>query len=342
VTTSPPVQSTESTAPATIRVAPRTPSVDAHIHVFCWGENPAEGYFSATVRRSWLTRVVMRLLKINREKGATISDKIRSMLFRHLENSSLDHAVLFAQDQIYRHDGTVDATATPFYVSNDYVLRLAKEHRKIIPCASINPWRTDALAELDRIREAGCRLVKIHTAIQGVDPSLARFEPFYERARELSVMLIFHTGYEHSAPVVSQLFTDPARLARPLDQGVPLIAAHCGTCAFFDPENYYNSFVAMMKRYPNLYGDTAIMASTIRWSALARLEAEPAWLRARLVHGSDYPLPPGRVAHLHRTGLFPGARGNPMEMDLRVKRAYEFGPDYECQMLNLIGDPVTA
>jgi len=31
---------------------------------------------------------------------------------------------------------------------------------------------------------------------------------------------------------VSQQFTDPLRLERALSQGVTVVAAHCGTCAF--------------------------------------------------------------------------------------------------------------
>jgi len=33
---------------------------------------------------------------------------------------------------------------------------------------------------------------------------------------------MFHTGYEHSCTVVSQTFTDPRKLARPLDHGGPV------------------------------------------------------------------------------------------------------------------------
>ena len=48
----------------------------------------------------------------------------------------------------------------------------------------------------------------------------------------------------------------------------------------------------MMHRHDNLYGDTAIMASLIRWRALKRLSREPEFIRGRILHGSDYPFPP--------------------------------------------------
>ena len=151
-------------------------------------------------------------------------------------------------------DGSPDDSRTHFYVSNDFVFQMAREHPKILPGPSINPWRSDALKELDRCWDLGARMIKVHTAIQGVDPSVASFDPFYRRAAELGMILMFHTGYEHSAPVICHEFTSPAKLARPLDAGVRVIAAHSGTCAFFDKKDYYPEFLQMMGRYPNLYG----------------------------------------------------------------------------------------
>jgi predicted TIM-barrel fold metal-dependent hydrolase len=315
----------------------KLPTVDAHTHVFCWGEEPRDGFLSERTRRSWLTRLLLFLTGIRREPGETLSEKMRNRLLRQVRQSRLDYAVVLAQDAVYRSDGSRDDTATHFYVSNDYVLDLARDCPKILPGCSINPIRRDALAELERCRAAGCRLVKVHTAIQGVDPDRAEFEPFYRLANELGVVLMFHTGYEHSCTVVSQKFTDPRRLGRALDQGGPVIAAHCGTCAFFDPEDYYPHFVEMLRRYDNLYGDTAILASLIRWTALRRLSREAKPLRARILHGSDYPFPPSRLPYLLRTGLLPPDRHNPLDLDLRIKRSFALGPEYASRVLHLLG-----
>ena len=96
----------------------------------------------------------------------------------------------------------------------------------------------------------------------------------------------------------------------------------------------------MMRRYNNLYGDTAIMASLIRWFALRRLTREEEPLRARILHGSDYPFPPARLPYLFRVGLFPPERKNSLSLDLRIKRSFAFGPKYECRILELLeNDP---
>lgn len=312
-------------------------TVDAHTHIFCWGENPAEGYLSQRTRRAWLTRLIIWLTGLKREAGATISEKMRSRLLRQARAAKLDYLVVLAQDAVYRPDGTRDDAATHFYVSNDYVFNLARDCPKIIPGCSINPLRADALSELERCRAAGARLVKVHTAIQGVDPSRPELDPFYKLAKDLGMVLTFHTGYEHSCTVVSQKFADPRNLARPLDHGGIVIAAHCGTCAFWDAEDYYPPFVEMMHRYDNLYGDTAVMASLIRWASMGRLSRESEALRSRIVHGSDYPLPPSRLPYLFRTGMFPAERHNPLDLDFRIKTSFNLGPGYAGQLLELLG-----
>ena len=310
---------------------------DAHVHVICWGENSAEGFVSERTRRRWLTRLLLRWTRIHKEPGRTLSEKMRSRLLREVHRSRLDYAVVLAQDAVYREDGSRDDAATDFYVSNAYVLELARRSPKILPGCSINPIRGDALAELSRCHAAGGRLVKVHTAIQGVDPSLARFDPFYRLARELGVVLMFHTGYEHSCRVRSQECADPGRLARVLDHGGPVVAAHCGTCAFFDPVDYYPSFIRTMQRYDNLYGDTSILSSLIRWRSLGRLGREPEVIRSRIVHGSDYPFPPSRLPYLFRTGPFPPERRNPLDLDWRIKSSFGFGPSYGDRILDLMG-----
>ncbi|MBQ16879.1 MAG: hypothetical protein CMJ65_07115 [Planctomycetaceae bacterium] len=302
--------------------------LDIHTHVFCWGENPEQGFLSEQTRRRWLTRLIVRLTGLNREPGETRSEQIRNRLIRQLDESRLQRAVVLAQDAVYRDDGQPDLSRTHFYVSNDYVLELAGRHEKILPGCSINPVREDALEELERCALAGGRLVKVHTAIQGVDPSLPRFDAFYRLAAQLDVTLMFHTGYEHSCQVISQAFTDPRRLARPLEHGLRVIAAHCGTCAFFDREDYYPGFVEMMHAYENLYGDTSILATWPRRRALARLAAEPESLRRRLLHGSDFPFPPARIPYLHRIGFSAAGSGNPLDVDLAIKRSFDLGPDY--------------
>ena len=317
-----------------------TLAIDAHAHIFCWGENPQQGFLSAQTKKRWLTKLLIWLTGIGQEPGENLSAKMKHRLLRQLAASRLDYCILLAQDAVYTESGTRNDAATHFYVANDYVLQLAAENEKILPGCSINPHRRDALAELERCVAAGACLIKVHTAIQGVDPSLKKFEPFYARAAELGIPLTFHTGYEHACSVVSQSFADPARLSRALDQGGVVIAAHCGTCAVFDREDFYPSFVRMMGAYDNLYGETAVMATLIRWHALRRLRGEGDEFCRRIIHGSDYPLPPSRLPYLRRVGWFPEERRNPLDLDLRIKQSFEFSRNYESQVVDLLAPSV--
>lgn len=319
--------------------------VDCHVHAFLAGERPELGYVNPRTLRSWKTRALQYLFGLHREPGVTLSEKMEHRLLASIEGSRLSHAVVLAQDEFYDASGERRPEKTEFHVSNDYVIDLARNHPKIIPGGSINPYRNDACDELARLHEAGVRLVKIHTAIHGVDPSLTRFRPFYERARALGMTLMFHTGYEHSCRIVSQTFTDPQLLATPLETGVTVIAAHSGTCMLFDREDYLPRFVKMAEAHGNLYGDTSILATMPRFTALARLSRASAAVQAKLLHGSDFPYPSSRLA-LPLARWWPGrlpTSGNALDRDIEIKQAYNFPAGYSTRILDLLKlSPVVA
>ena len=62
----------------------RRPVVDVHTHIFCWGENPTDGFISGVTQRAWLTRLLLWMTKLRREPGENLSAKMRNMLFREL------------------------------------------------------------------------------------------------------------------------------------------------------------------------------------------------------------------------------------------------------------------
>jgi 1-acyl-sn-glycerol-3-phosphate acyltransferase len=128
---------------------------DTHAHAFCWGENPVEGFLSKRSRSGWPTRWLLWSSGIRRERGETLSDKMRNRLLRQVADSQMDYVVVLAQDAVYWEDGSRDDAATDFFVSNRYVLELAERSPKVLAGCSINPIRKDALAELDRCYAAG-------------------------------------------------------------------------------------------------------------------------------------------------------------------------------------------
>jgi hypothetical protein len=74
----------------------------------------------------------------------------------------------------------------------------------------------------------------------GLDPSDERCIPFYKKCKELGLVILCHTGREHSvdAGFHDNELGNPLRLRLPLDMGVTVIAAHCATegdCCDTDP-----------------------------------------------------------------------------------------------------------
>src|SRR5207247_1490066 len=131
--------------------------------------------------------------------------------------------------------------------------------------SAINRVRRDALGEIERCAAAGARLVKVHPPTMAVDPADSRFLPFYRRCADRGLIVMVHTGTEHSADIIGQEVADPARLRSALEAGCLVIAAHAGTRAFFDREDFYQDFREMIRRYPRLSCYTALLASMFRF-----------------------------------------------------------------------------
>jgi predicted TIM-barrel fold metal-dependent hydrolase len=138
------------------------------------------------------------------------------------------------------------------------------------------------------------------------------------------MVVMVHTGMEHSAEIVGNEYSDPGRLAPVLDAGCRVVACHAGMGAFFDREDFFPHLVAMMRRYPNLYCDTAVLGSMFRWRNLPRMLQEPIVL-SRTVHASDFPFPPNALVFWNRLPISATTRlvaeSNLLERDLLLKQA---------------------
>src|ERR1043166_103510 len=154
---------------------------------------------------------------------------------------------------------------------------------------SIHPGRRAALYELNRCLERGAVLMKCLPNCQNIDPSARSYRAFWERMAEARLPLLAHTGGEPTVPIINTKFADPKLLRFPLECGVTVIAAHCGTkSGAFDPD-YFNDWVAMLREFPNLYGDISALVALNRCGHLRDCLREE--IAPRLLHGSDFPVP---------------------------------------------------
>lgn len=252
-------------------------------------------------------------------------------LLAQVRGSSLGAAVILAQDLVRDEQGRPIEGVGSFYVPNDYVLKLARKHTEFLPAVSIHPARPDALEELERCLAAGAVIMKCLPNCQNINCADRRFVKFWEQMAEAKLPLLAHTGGEHTLPVVHADFADPRILTLPLECGVTVIAAHCGTkSGLFDPE-YFHVFAEMTRRFPNLYGDTSAFNVPIRGRHIRKCLESP--LAERMVHGSDYPVPVhGHFAWLRGFVDWKSFRRweretNILERDYQLKLAMGFKPE---------------
>jgi len=304
------------------RSEPRGTLVDVHVHLFGVGDG-SECFVSEKQKAHISYRYFLRLLGLE-EHGSLDRDYVAELV-RQLEGSRVDKALLFAQDGRYDRNGKLDRDETHVYVPNEYLFEVVEHHPDLLlPCASINPQRRDALDELEKCVGRGARAIKVHPPTQNVDPSAERFRPFYRKIAEHGILLIVHTGTEHSSYIVGHQFSGPVRLETALQEGCVVIAAHAGMGAFFDSEDFFPELVDLVPRYPNLYCDSAVLASMFRWRNLPRI-LEDSGVLERLVHASDFPFPSNALVFWNRLG--PGkllglcSEPNIFERDFRLKQA---------------------
>jgi len=301
--------------------------VDCHVHISAFtGEG--HGWLSQKLQNSIAFRFMRWRLSLHGSDEQTERD-LEAALTRVIEESDLDAAVVLAFDAVYDREGRRDDANTHLYVTNDYVLELRARHPKMLFGASVNPYRRDAIAELERCAKAGAALVKWLPIVQGFDPSDALCIPFYEALAHHKLPLLCHTGGEQSLPRIDDRYADPELLREALKRGVTVIAAHCGTRSRPGQPDYVPAFVRLCHEFENLYGDTAALNLPTRSYAYKTILNDPL-VRERIVHGSDWPiLPVPSPTLLGPAASFRAmAQKNWIQRDIEIKRELGFDDAY--------------
>jgi len=322
------------------------PPVDAHVHVVGNGLRGSGCWLKVGAWHRPLAAFMLRHIGVGVSTRAPEFDAAyANHLAKLVRESSLGAAVILAQEEVYDASGRKMSFGS-FHVPNDYVFQLARAHPEFLPACSIHPARADALDELARCLELGAVMLKILPNCHNIDCNDARYRRFWERMAEAKLPLLAHTGGEHTLPVCDKRLSHPHTLRLPLECGVTVIAAHCGTkSGLADPE-YFHLFCGMLERHPNLYGDTSAFNVPIRGRHIrACLKSD---LGSRLVHGSDYPVPVfGHWAWAQRFVDWPSFRRcerihNVLEKDYQLKRAMGFPPEHFTRIHALLRKPPKA
>jgi predicted TIM-barrel fold metal-dependent hydrolase len=252
----------------------------------------------------------------------------------------MDAVVLLAHERVHDPDGRPRDDLGSMFVPNDVVLDLAEKFPEFLAGVSIHPARRDALDELDRCLERGAVLMKCLPNCQNIDPSDKRYRPFWERMAEARLPLLAHTGGEHTVPVVNAAYANPKFLRLPLECGVTVVAAHCATKSGAFDRDYFDDWIAMLREFPNLYGDISALVSLNRCGHLRDCLHDE--ILPRVLHGSDFPVP----VLGHRLWLEGGVDRatfrrcqkirNSLERDWQFKRALGFSEEIATRPATLL------
>jgi uncharacterized protein len=264
-------------------------------------------------------------------------------LLKLVRESSLDAVVLLAHERVHDSDGTPRGDLGSMFVPNDVVLDLARRYPEFLAGVSIHPARRDALKELDRCIANGAVLMKCLPNCQNIDPSDPRCVPFWKKMAETHLPLLAHTGGEHTMPVINAKLADPRLLRTPLECGVTVIAAHCGTSSGAFDRDYFGDLASMLATFPNLYGDISALVSLNCCRHLK--DCRQGQIEPRILHGGDFPVPVlGHRLWLNRSldrGLFQQVQNidNPIERDFQFKKALGFSDEVFTRATELLKLP---
>lgn len=325
--------------------------VDCHVHLVGLGTEGTGCYVNPRTEQLLRHPITYVKFAIYRQAaGVTDSEhpdrQYRERLLSLIKAPPMrGRALVLAFDSVHDEAGKPQPGLSEFHTPNDYVLKLAQDNpQHVLAGASIHPYRPDAVDELERVAALGARAVKWLPNAMGIHPGSSRCDAFYRKLAELKMPLLTHAGEEQAVEAeAAQALGNPLHLRRPLDAGVKVVVAHAaslGTSEDLDkPGTYVDNFQLFLKLMQEerskdlLHADFSAMAQYNRCGEPLREMLTREELHARLIHGSDYPLPAinalirtgtledlGYITSGERRALNELDRHNPLLFDFVLKR----------------------
>jgi len=225
--------------------------IDIHSHIWVenWrGDSLWEGF--ANVRASRLPANRRPPLgQVKKEMLAECCDPTGEKQIKLMDEAGIDVAVLCSLDWGI----ALGEPPVPLEEQHERIAEIAQRFPgRYIPFAGVDPRREGAVELFEKcIREEGFRGLKLHPAA-GFYPDDRRYYPLYEKAVELGVPVITHTGPAPS-PLRSKP-TQPVYLDDVLTDfpELTIVAAHMG-------QGWWEELVSMAHAKPNLMTDMSGM-----------------------------------------------------------------------------------
>jgi hypothetical protein len=303
---------------------------DVHCHVAALPTKENGCLLSKRMRNSPLARLISVWQDLPMDDPQTANTRYLDTLSKALEGSQrVARAVVLAMDGAYDSEGRLDEKHTDFLISNDFVLDACARRPHMLPGASINPMRRDALDELERVAERGAVLIKLLPNAQVFDPAAPQHKKFWRRMGELGLPLLSHIGFEFSLIGQDQSVGEPDRLEHALGEGATVIAAHGCSRGLVLGEPHFQTMLDLAAKYPRFFMDSSALTLPNRFGMLLKLRGAPQ-LAGRLLFGTDYPLPVFAFPSLFASE--PGAysrvqsAANPFDRQVLTQEALGLGP----------------
>jgi mannonate dehydratase len=238
--------------------------------------------------------------------------------------------LLLAFEQAHDEQGRPDPARTTVHVPDRYAAAVAAQRpERFAWVASIHPYRDDALAALEQAARDGARAVKWLPSAMNIDLRDGRSRRFGERAAALGLPLIVHCGEEKAVPGARRdALVNPLHVRALLERGVRVIVAHCASLGHADDVDRpsapsvpaFELFARLMDERAHeglLLGDISAVFQVNRRAAVWQALLGRGGWHARLLNGSDHPLPGLRVltsyGRLVEAGVLAEALAGPLD-----------------------------
>jgi len=330
---------------------------DTHCHLLGTGDSGSGCSVNAQMHEWWHPgEVLRRRMILNAACVANPARSIDRAYVQCLADLTADFPpgarwMLFAFDHACDDRGQANAAWTTFHVPDAYASKIAAaDPQRFTWVASVHPYRDDALARLDSALGDGAVAIKWLPSAMNIDLRDPRCAVFYDRLARQHVPLIVHCGEEKAVQGAGRDELGNPLLARvPLQHGVRVVMAHAASLGQArDLDRRSQPTVAAFDLWSRLMGEadaqdllladvSAVFQSNREPRIWRELLVHEAW-HARLLHGSDHPLPgvmplyaPQRLADaglLDAGAVAPLRRireHNPLLFDFVLKRHLRLG-----------------
>ena len=173
-------------------------------------------FHTHTFPDAFAAKTVAALSRVSRTKPFT--DGTAAALRASMERAGVDHSVLLP----------VATKAAQVAGINNAAAELNSKGEGLISFGGIHPDFPDWSAELDRMVQLGLKGVKIHPVYQKAEQDDIRYLRILERAGELGLIVVTHTGIDIGYPDETQCSPEKLRSAIRQVGPVKIVAAHMG------------------------------------------------------------------------------------------------------------------